>query len=148
VQHLLKHLEHFLSSFFSSKEFYAALIGAVIGGFMTGRYALRTQKQAAKDQRQRDQEVEEREVKGTLQAIATELKLFKEHALDPLERNLADLSAARELVKKTGGIPVDPFVKNPITQNYFIIFESNTANSWESQFGAIADRDHRHLQFL
>jgi hypothetical protein len=54
--HLLKNLEHFLSSFLSSKELYAALIGALIGGLLTGRYALRAQKQAAEDQRQRDQE--------------------------------------------------------------------------------------------
>jgi hypothetical protein len=93
---------------------------------MTVRAALSAQKQAAKDQRQRDREIEEREVKGTLQAIATELKLFKEHALDILDRDLAVLSSARERANKTGFL-VDPFVKNPITQNYFIIFESNTA---------------------
>jgi hypothetical protein len=125
--HLLKHLEHFLSSFLSSKEFYAALIGAVIGGFMTGRYAMRAQQQAAKDQRQRDLEIEERVVKGTLQAMATELKLFKEHALDPLDRVLAELSVAREEAKKRRMLPPDPLVKNPIEQNYFIIFESNAA---------------------
>src|SRR6202030_529077 len=74
VQHLLKHLERFLSSFLSSKELYAALIGAVIGGFMTGISALFAQKHAAKHQRQRDLEIEERSVKGTLQAMAVELK--------------------------------------------------------------------------
>src|SRR5262245_35680392 len=31
----LRHLEHFFSSFLSSKEFWAALIGAVIGGLLT-----------------------------------------------------------------------------------------------------------------
>jgi hypothetical protein len=127
VQHLLKHLEHFLSSLLSSKDFYVALIGAVVGGSMAGIFALFTQKQAAKDQRQRDLEIEQRTVNGSLQAIATELKLFKEHALDPLDRNLVDLSTAREVAKKEHGDEPDPFVKNPITQNYFIIFESNTA---------------------
>jgi hypothetical protein len=64
--HALQPLEHFFSWFLSSKEFWAAIVGAVIGGFMTGWYALHAQKQAANDQRQRDMEIEQRAVKGTL----------------------------------------------------------------------------------
>ena len=47
--HALQHLAHFFSSFFSSKEFWAALVGAVIGGVMAMLSALYTQKQAVSE---------------------------------------------------------------------------------------------------
>jgi len=58
-------LEHFLSWFLSSEEFWSALIGAVIGGALTGWFTLRAQKQAPADQRQRE-EAERRAVGGVL----------------------------------------------------------------------------------
>jgi len=50
--------------------------------------ALLAQKQAAKDQRQRDEEAERRTVEGTLRAIATELRVLKKDAFDPLGEKL------------------------------------------------------------
>jgi len=50
----------------------AALLGAIIGGASTGWFTLCAQKQAAKDQRQRDVEAERRAITGTLQAIAAD----------------------------------------------------------------------------
>ena len=117
MQHLLKHLEHFLSSLFSSKEFYAALIGAVIGGLLTGRFALRAQKQAAEDQRQRDQETEQRAVKGTLRAIAAELRVFKSDNCDKLQKILKERQKLRES-------PL-PLAMTRTEQNYCTVFESN-----------------------
>ena len=84
--HLLQHLERFFSSLLSSKEFWAASLGAVIGGLLTGWFALLAQKGAAKDQRQRDQDMERRAINGTLQAIATEVELFKVKFLDGFAR--------------------------------------------------------------
>jgi hypothetical protein len=124
--HLLKNLEHFLSSFLGSKEFYAALIGAVIGGIMTGRYALRAQKQAANDQRQRDQETEQRAVKGILQAIAAELEVVKDRDFDGLRESLQKHEEKCEDEQKNG-IPPGPFEAIQITTvNRFSIFDSNT----------------------
>jgi hypothetical protein len=123
--HLLKNLEHFLSSFLGSKEFYAALIGALIGGWIAGKFALRAQKQAAEDQRQRDLEIEQRAVKGTLQAITAELKFFKAHGVDSLGAKLKDLTDARELARNREGHKPEPFVMSRTETNYFIIFESS-----------------------
>ena len=98
--HLLQHLERFFSSFLSSKEFYAAFIGAVIGGLLTGRYALRAQKQAAEDQRQRDLDVERRAKNGTLRAILAELKVIKAYFLDRLDWELETQQKKREAARK------------------------------------------------
>jgi hypothetical protein len=68
--HLLQHLEHFFPWFLSSKEFWAAIVGAVVGGLMTGLSVFYAQKQSANDQRQRDKETESRAINKTLQAIA------------------------------------------------------------------------------
>ena len=97
--HALQHLEHFLSWFFGSKEFWAAIVGAVVGGLMTGVSALYAQKQAAKDQCNRDLQAERRTTDATLQAIAAEMEAFK------LEFDLSK--------------PVD------WKQNYFAVFDQN-----------------------
>lgn len=43
-----------------------SLLAAVIGGWIAGKYALRAQKQAAKDERERDRDAERAAVNGTL----------------------------------------------------------------------------------
>jgi succinate dehydrogenase/fumarate reductase flavoprotein subunit len=53
-----------------------SLLAAIIGGWIAGKYALRAQKQAAEDQRQRDVEAERRMINNTLQAIGTELTVL------------------------------------------------------------------------
>jgi hypothetical protein len=132
--HLCKNLEHFLGA----KEnllaivgvigaVVASLIGALVGGWMASRSALRAQKQAAEDQRQRDKETEQRAVNGTLQAIAAELKVFKAHALDPLDEKLKDLTKARQIAENREGTKPEPFALSPIETNHFIIFDSSAA---------------------
>jgi hypothetical protein len=132
--HLLKNLGHFLSL----KEnlpaiigvlgaIIASLLGAIIGGFMSSRSAIRAQKQAAEDQRQRELESEQRAVKGTLEAIAAELKVFKDHALNPLDEKLKALARDRALAEDRERPKPPPFALSRIEQNYLIIFESNAA---------------------
>jgi hypothetical protein len=76
--HAWQHLEHFISSLLSAKEFWAAILGAVIGGLSTGWFALHAQEKAAKDQRRRDQEAERRAANDTLRALETELRVINE----------------------------------------------------------------------
>jgi|SRR6516165_7947115 hypothetical protein len=90
MPHALEHLEHFLSSFLGSKEFWSALIGAVIGGVLTAWSAMRAQKQTATDQRRSDEESERRTVHGTLRAVAAELRTLKTDSFDPLDKTLRD----------------------------------------------------------
>jgi hypothetical protein len=63
---------------------------AVQAASADGRYAVHAQKQAANDQRQTDMEIEQRAVKGTLQALAAELTILKADMLDPLEEILIE----------------------------------------------------------
>jgi hypothetical protein len=63
-----------------------SLLAAIIGGWIAGKYALRAQKQAAEDQRQRDVEAERRMINNTLQAIGTELTVLKADFLDRLQQ--------------------------------------------------------------
>jgi hypothetical protein len=123
--HLLQHLERFFSSFLSSKEFYAAFIGAVIGGLLTGRYALRAQKQAAEDQRQRDLDVERRAKNGTLRAILAELRVIKANILDPLDEQLKTQQKKREQAQKNGAPQPPPMAMAHTEPNRGTVFESN-----------------------
>lgn len=90
-----------------------SLLAAFIGGWIAEKYALRAQKQAAEDQRQRDQETEQRTVKGTLQAIATELRVLKRENFDELQETLNERQN------------LTPLAMTRTEQNYFIVIESN-----------------------
>jgi hypothetical protein len=81
-------LEHFFSSLLSSVGFWAAVLG---GGFiLAGRQMANRAHEGAIRNRKR------RAVNGTLQSIATELKVLKANCLDPLENRLRDLAKYRE----------------------------------------------------
>jgi gas vesicle protein len=116
MPHALNHLQHFLSSFLGSKEFSSALIGAVIGGALTAWSALQAQKQAAKDQRQRDEEAERRKVEGVLRAIATELNVLKVDTLDDLNKTLQDRAKRADS---------GPLMMRRVEQNHAAVFQSN-----------------------
>jgi hypothetical protein len=119
--HALKHLEHFLVS----KDFILAaigLIGAVIGGVLTGYFALHAEKQAAVDQRKRDLEIEVHATKSVLRAMDAELKVFKSEIFDPLETDLSD-QARRRSLRPT----VRPMAMKRTEQNRLMIFESNAS---------------------
>jgi hypothetical protein len=92
-----------------------SLLAAIIGGWIAGKYALRAQKQAAEDQRQRDVEAERRTINSTLQAIGTELTVLKADFLDRLQQVYDGREDRRE-----PGFPI----RGPLSRNYFAVFES------------------------
>jgi hypothetical protein len=106
-----------------------SLLAAIIGGWIAGKYALRAQKQAAEDQRQRDVEAERRTINSTLQAIGTELTVLKADFLDRLQQVYDGREDRRE-----PGFPIG----GPLSRNYFAVFESNAA-----MLGKIGDNDLR-----
>lgn len=124
--HTWHHLEHFFSSLLSSKEFWAAipgilaaLVGAVVGGLLTIVASIRAQKQAARDQRIRDREIEREAIRGTLEAIATEIEIFKVKYLDAFALVFTEFN------------PQTPRAHLPmiasLTQNLSVVFDSNAA---------------------
>src|SRR5260221_1431006 len=125
--HAWQHLGHFFSSQLSSKEFWAAIIGAVVGGLMTVIAAILAQKQAAKDQRQRDLQTEQRILNNILRSIAAELKVLKTGNFDDLEKKIKQQSKNREQAQKNNLNPPPPLAMKLTEQNYFIVFESNAA---------------------
>lgn len=125
--HALHHLEHFFSSLLSANEFWAAVLGALIGGLLTGWFALLAQKQAAKDQRQRDLETGQRATNNILQLISAELTVLKTSNFDPLEQRIKQQRKAREELRKNNLNPPPPLAMTLTEQNYFTVFESNAA---------------------
>ena len=92
----------------------ASLLSAWIGGRIAGKYALKAQRQAALDQRERDRETEREALCGTLRAIQAELKSLKSDNLEPFKKRLT----AR---------PLGAFGTKTAHENYFSVFESNAA---------------------
>jgi len=115
----MRHWQHVLSFVFSSREFWAAIAGALIGGSITGWFTLRAQKQAAKDQRIRDRETELEAIKGTLQAIETEVDVFKLKYLDALNVLFKEPNPKAP--------PANPIDIPRSSQSLFSVFDSNAA---------------------
>jgi hypothetical protein len=78
-------------------------------------------------QRRRDQEAERRAVNGTLQAVATELKVLKADCLDPLEKRLKDLAKYREEARRNRLNDPPPLAMARTEQPRVIVFESNAS---------------------
>jgi hypothetical protein len=106
-----------------------SLLAAMIGGWIAGKYALRAQKQAAEDQRQRDVEAERRMINSALQAIGTELTVLQADFLDRLQQ----VYDGREDLRERGFE-----IRGPLSRNYFAVFQSNAAI-----LGKIGDKDLR-----
>jgi hypothetical protein len=125
VPHALKHLEHFVWLLLNSKDFWNATIGTVFGAFIGGLMAiwsaLRAQRQAAKDQRERDAEADRRTLDGILRAVSAEMKVFKGHILDSLEKKFETRDEFRELSRKKNS----PLPMTLIEANRFMVFDSN-----------------------
>jgi hypothetical protein len=134
VQHALHHLEHFFQGLINSKDFWqaaivttvgatiAAAIGAYVGGRMATGAALKTQEQAAKDQRERDAEADRRSIHGTLRAIAGELRVLQSQALEHQTKPFEDHERAR----KSSEVQLFPFAITHTNPNRFTIFDSNS----------------------
>jgi formiminotetrahydrofolate cyclodeaminase len=113
-----------LLSLIESKEFIAALVGAVIGGLIAGFFTLSAQNKAAKDQRKRDRESAQEALKGTLQAIETEVDMFKRKFLDAFEKVFLSHPVLPKMVS--------------LRQNVSVVFDSNAA-----MLGRITDAELR-----
>lgn len=111
----MDHSRHVLSSLFSSREFWAAIVGAAFGGF----FAILTQFLSTLWQRKGVRDSERRALVGTLQAMATEVEVFKVKFLDGFGIVFKEPT------------PEAPFRHLPkvasLKQNLFSVFDSNAA---------------------
>lgn len=89
---------------------------------MASRSAIKAQKQASKDQRERDAQVDRRSVHGTLRAIAAELRIVKSHLLEPFQQSFKDREDFQELFRREP----TPLRMTPGDPNRFTVFESNS----------------------
>jgi hypothetical protein len=110
-------LFEFLFSSLASKEFLAAIFGALVGGLL----AVWAQSRATKAQRQSEQEAERRALEGVLKAIKAELEVYQSENLNAVAKTFAE---REEKGKQTGGVR-PPLTFAPVKHNLFIVFESN-----------------------
>lgn len=110
----------------------SALLGAVIGGWIAGRYSLIATGRAHEYERSLRDEEEARKLNGVLQAISAELSVLWRVYMTEVGSSLEKLDDGRAL-----------FAVIPLTQDYFTIFNANAA-----YIGAIPDRDLMRLLVL
>jgi len=99
-----------LQSLFGPREFWAAIVGAVIGGL----FAVVAQLLSSVWQSKSERSAERRVTNGILQAVTTELEVFKVKYPDAF---------ARMFDESQSGIPKVAM----INQNVFSVFDSNAA---------------------
>jgi len=97
----------------------AAIVGAVVGGLIAGVFTVWSQGQSNKAQRRRDREAENEQIKGTLQAIATELETFKARFVDGFRENFVE----PDQQKPYDHLPKIVGFRHP----YFVVFDSNAS---------------------
>jgi hypothetical protein len=118
------------------EAFWSAILGAIVGGLMTIGASIFAQRQAAKDQRQRDQEADQRAVENLLQAIRAELTIFRNRNVTSLRKTLSDRAENRKRLSNPSYVQFPPFAITRIEQNHFIVYDSNAA-----ELGMIDDQD-------
>jgi hypothetical protein len=109
------HLLNILRCLVLTPEFWAAIVGAIVGGL----FVIVAQLISNRAQRRRDREAAREAVKAILRAIKAELKTFNEKALIRLEEIFTAREGSREALLPLGIAP--------LKQNYFIVFDSNAA---------------------
>jgi hypothetical protein len=97
----------------------AAIVGAVVGGLIAGVFTVWSQGQSNRAQRSRDREAENEQIKGTLQAIATELETFKARFVDGFRENFVE----PDQQKPYHHLPKIVGFRHP----YFVVFDSNAS---------------------
>ena len=107
----------FVVSLIASKEFLAAIFGALVGGL----FAVLAQSLATKAQRKSEQKAERRALEGTLMAIKAELEVYQSENLNAVAKEFAK---REEKGKQAGGVR-PPLTFAPVEHNLFIVFESN-----------------------
>jgi hypothetical protein len=108
-----------LSSLLNSTEFLAAVLGAVVGGLIAGGFTVWSQGQSNKAQRRRDREADNEQIKGTLQAIATELEAFKARFVDGFRKNFVEPDQQEPYAH----LPKIVGFRHP----YFVVFDNNAS---------------------
>jgi hypothetical protein len=109
----------YVFSLLASKEFLAAIFGALVGGL----FAVWAQSRATRAQRRSEHEAERQALRGTLKAIKAELEVYQSENLNAV----AKIFAEREEKGKLSGGVRPPLTLAPVNHNLFIVFESNTA---------------------
>jgi hypothetical protein len=111
----MDHWRRVLSSLVSSKEFLPTIVGAAVGGF----FAILTQFLSTLWQRKSERVAERRAIDGVLQAMSTEVELFKDKFLNGFE----------DVFREPNSLA--PSVHLPkvalLSQNLSTVFDSNAA---------------------
>jgi len=112
----LQPIQEFFSWLLASRELFAAFIGALVGG----AFAVLAQMLASNAQRKRDRQTERATLRGTLEAIATELEVFKTHFLDGFEDMFSEPKPGTSKEHHLREVA-------PLHQKLSIVFDSNAA---------------------
>jgi hypothetical protein len=112
-----------ISFLLSTNESYGSIVGGLVGGMVGGFFAVLAQIIANLWQSHLGQKAERRSIDGMLQAIDTELTLFKTDFLDRMQQ----MCHGPDKPRSQGLANPGPFLIISSNQNYHVVFESNAA---------------------
>src|SRR6516225_3630533 len=125
-----------ISFLLSTDESYGSIVGGLVGGMVGGFFAVLAQIIANFWQSHLRHEAERRSIHGMLQALDTELSVFKTDFLDRMKQMCDDIDE----VRSRGFANRGPLSITTSNQNYHVVFESNAA-----MLGRIGDEKLREM---